>query len=186
MSRIDVMIFNWWHHFNEMKIVVKMFTSKCFSSVDLNPKLCCCLYLTLDSHLYEIFAFACLKFDKMKIFQLIQKTFEASGIRRAQAHKKHPFNKKNSTIYLFLIQFTISVHLFLIFQAETFREYADSFFMCMSTIFVFVCFMVTLWKQKNIFDLIDDFEDIIERRRMKIFSISWKDSYYKRENKLKY
>lgn len=100
----------------------------------------------------------------MKIFQAIILNISNVGIIWPQKHKKHPFNAKNLTILFNLGLYSVLAVLFLLLEAETFSEYADSFYLIVTNIFCAVLFATTIWKTPKIFELITSFETIIQKR----------------------
>ncbi|XP_055306350.1 odorant receptor 94a-like [Sitodiplosis mosellana] len=105
----------------------------------------------------------------MKIFDLIRHHFEFVGISTTQT-TKHPFNVRNVAILVTFAQFFISSMAFLLFEAKTIREFADSFYAAATTFGVSNVFIPNIFNMANIFQLIDDSDAIIQKRCHTIFA----------------
>lgn len=92
--------------------------------------------------------------QKMQIFQSIQKHFATLGIAKSQITQKYLLNVKNVLGWFMLWQYTCSTSAFFLFEAITFREYAESYYIS-STVFgaTLNCTYVVL-KVAEVFDLI--------------------------------
>lgn len=101
----------------------------------------------------------------MKIFEAIVLNFKINGIYWPQKYKKHPFNLKNLTILFISGLYALLAVLFLLIDAKTFTEYADSFYLIATTIFCPVIFNAIVLKTPEVFDLINSFEEIIQKRK---------------------
>lgn len=100
----------------------------------------------------------------MKIFQTFIINLRTAGIYWPQKYQTHPFNGKNIAILFNLGLFIVLAMVFILLEAETFSEYADSFYLIATTIFCEVMFVVTIWKTPKFFQLINDFETLIQKR----------------------
>lgn len=101
----------------------------------------------------------------MKIFQCVRNKFGILGIYQPQPNVPI-LNQRNSIAIVVYIQFLILTMKFLIFETQTFRELADSVFITVTCILKVICFAVTLWKISDIFDLMDNFEGVIQERKL--------------------
>lgn len=101
----------------------------------------------------------------MKIFQSIRHHFEFVGISQAQSLRKHPFNLRNLAILLIYLQFLITSTAYVLFEAKTIREFADSFYAASTTAGVSNVFTWNMVNMANIFQLIDNSAMIIEKRK---------------------
>lgn len=101
----------------------------------------------------------------MKIFQTLAKLFENVGISVRQAFGENLLNKKNVIVFCLLIVFSTLTTAFFLFEAKTFREYAESFYISVSMIMISVCFALFIWKTVKIFELIVTIETIIQHRK---------------------
>lgn len=111
----------------------------------------------------------------MKYFQDMRKPFDILNIYPNTLGQVHGLNMKN---YFFLIvsgsSFTWSV-IFMVFQAKTVTEFAESFYVFSIGLFVFVIFAIFFAKKKDIFNLIDEYEWTIQKR-MNFFSVLYWNS----------
>lgn len=101
----------------------------------------------------------------MKLFQTSQKYFENYGIDFHQMGKRHLFNIKNvmaSTV--FCLDF-ISASAFLMCEAQTFNEYADSVYSLSCVINSFVIYVVIFLKMRKFFKFIKKIEKLVESRK---------------------
>lgn len=114
-------------------------------------------------------------FGAMKYFQEMRKPFDILNIYPNTLGQVHGLNMKN---YFFLIvsgsSFTWSV-IFMVFQAKTVTEFAESFYVFSIGLFVFVIFAIFFAKKKDIFNLIDEYEWTIQKR-MIFFSVFYWNS----------
>lgn len=113
----------------------------------------------------------------MKYFQDMRKPFDILNIYPNTLGQVHGLNMKN---YFFLIvsgsSFTWSV-IFMVFQAKTVTEFAESFYVFSIGLFVFVIFAIFFAKKKDIFNLIDEYEWTIQKR-MNFFSVLYWNSLF--------
>lgn len=98
----------------------------------------------------------------MKIFQKIEELFDSMGIRRQQ--QKHPFNARNSFIVALFAQFSATAFIYFLFKASTFSEFANSFYITATATFNIFTFPWNIFHTKQLFNLIDQLENIIEKR----------------------
>lgn len=100
----------------------------------------------------------------MKIFQFYRMPLKRLGLHPFGS-KHHKSNRwKQTMVLLILIQMSLATIAFLLFEAGTFREYADSFYIFATASLKVCTFSVTLWKQSKLFKLIDDYEKTINSR----------------------
>lgn len=99
----------------------------------------------------------------VKLFQLVQKIYKMMGICPSQPDQKYPFNLKTLIVLLIVIQFLLSSMAFLIFQADSTQERADSFYFSLSIANCAVYIIVSHWKIVKILKLIESFEEFIEQ-----------------------
>lgn len=101
----------------------------------------------------------------MKIFQSIERRFGSLGIYIRQAFQENRFNSKNLTILCIFVVFTILTMAFFLFEAENFREYSESFYVTVCTIFNSFAFTIFMWKHSELFELIMAIETTIQKRK---------------------
>lgn len=96
----------------------------------------------------------------MKLFQECQKNFAILGIN---SHQQTTFNKKLWIAHLVNGLGVISSASFLIFKANTFEEYSNSAYIAASTTMSMIIFTNIAFKRKEIFELINNLEEQIEK-----------------------
>lgn len=99
----------------------------------------------------------------MKILQSIEDLFDFMGIRRQQLPKKHLLNLRNILIITLFVQFSVTTFTFFLFKANTFTEYANSFYITATAAFNIFTFPWNISQSRNIFKLIDQMEAIIKK-----------------------
>lgn len=113
----------------------------------------------------------------MKIFQYVQKLYGVLGIHRSNSNKNNTWNRRKVLTYFMLVQFTGTSIIFFLFQAKTFKEYADSFYISATASLKVCTYTVSLWKMPKVFKLIDNFENFIQKRK---FSFHFIETYRKK------
>lgn len=103
----------------------------------------------------------------MKIFQLLKKPFGVLGIHPPKSFDENPITLRRLITLFILIQFSIASIVFFLFEATTFIEYADSFYISATAMLKVCVFSAILWKLIKIFELIENFEEIIQNRALK-------------------
>lgn len=100
----------------------------------------------------------------MKFFNLIQKSFENIGIHRHQTFENHSINLRNSS---FLAIFALNIILeavFLQLEANTFGEYSECLYVTVTFIYNIVIVEELVRKTLNIYQLITNFGNTIQKR----------------------
>lgn len=106
----------------------------------------------------------------MKIFQSTQNALKMLGIYRAQTfHQSNRLNVKNLSVLMLFGLFFIATILYLIFDAKTFIEYSQSMYGFAVGLALLTLFITIIWKSPQIFQLIDNYENTIARRKYAIF-----------------
>lgn len=100
---------------------------------------------------------------KLKIFQLTQRNFAMFGVDRTLLLQPYPFNTKICIGMLTAVYAVISNLLYLIFEAETFNEFAQYIFLDSSAIFMMLLQVICILNVKQLFQLIDSFENFINK-----------------------
>lgn len=104
----------------------------------------------------------------MKIFDSLWRDLGFLGINQPKMFHQNPFNKRNLVSVVALVMFAVSAIGFLIFEAETFDQYSESFYVVATSICYTECCLALVWKRRQIFQLTTDFETIIEKRNKNI------------------
>lgn len=98
----------------------------------------------------------------MKFFQLILTKFELVGIDASKRNDR--FNPRNLYARLMIFQFLFFTGAYLLFKVESFREYADCFYVSTSIVGGFINFSLISWNMAKMFELIESIEDFIQKR----------------------
>lgn len=99
----------------------------------------------------------------MKFFKSLQKAFDTLGIYETK-NSQHQWNWRNFVSLFSLVVYMIGAAAYFIIEAETFGEYADSFYGMFSLNFLIITGSLTISQTVLIYELIHDFEDVIEKR----------------------
>lgn len=98
----------------------------------------------------------------MQIFQSLRSYMHIFGV---DPNQKSMFNYRNVSVLLVASQFLVSAAMFFIFEAETFREYTESFnVLSIASINTFMAIVIIL-KATQFHKLIEMFEQTIEDRK---------------------
>lgn len=96
----------------------------------------------------------------MKILQSVQKIYAKLGLC---APTFSP-NLRNVLTLFILSQVSISSIVYLLLEANTFMEYAESFYAASTTFITWLNFTIVLIDTENLFTLFQDLENAISRR----------------------
>lgn len=116
----------------------------------------------------------------MKIFQYVQKLYGVLGIHQPNANKNNTWNRRKVLTYFMLVQLTGTSIIFFLFEAKTFKEYADSFYISATASLKVCTYTVSLWKMPKVFKLIDNFQNFIQKRK---FSFHFIETFRKKFNR---
>lgn len=101
---------------------------------------------------------------EMELFHVMRKIYKMMGILSPSQHSQNcPINFKNLIILSPTILFCVSSMVFLLFRAKTIGEYADSVYFTASAIIAIFMFSETVWKNSMTFDLVQKFENIVQK-----------------------
>lgn len=101
----------------------------------------------------------------MKILKLMQKYYEVLGIIPPnKSGKFQSFNFKTLLAIFFYVQHCIASSAFLLIEAKTIREFAESFFWCETMVTSFFNAFIIILKGGEMFYMIRNFENTIEKR----------------------
>lgn len=107
----------------------------------------------------------------MKIFQSIQNSLKMLGIYRPMVFQQfHRLNRKNVGLLAYLGVFFLAAVLYIVFEAETFNEYSESFFSVAVGLVVLILLILAILKASEIFELIDNYENVIGHREYNGFA----------------
>lgn len=100
----------------------------------------------------------------MKILQLIQKHYEGVGLSVPDPITDRRFNS-TSIFYLGVLScFVMTTTAFLLFEARTFSEIAESAYISSGMMVIWVDFIVPILKLETLFSLIRNIESTIQKR----------------------
>lgn len=103
----------------------------------------------------------------MKIFQSLQINYALVGIIPPHQNRKHRiFNRKNTIALLMYFQIFAQCCAFLLVEAKTFNEYAESFCLTTAMLTAGSNFAIIVWKSKKAFQLIKNYENLIGKRNI--------------------
>lgn len=112
----------------------------------------------------------------MKLLQVAHEFAAVIGIHPFQTYTKNRFNVRNFCVFLLLILFTISTSALVLFGARTGREFEEAFFAWISASFTNIGLLINILKSRDIFRLVDHFENTVETRKFpKFFNIEKKN-----------
>lgn len=103
---------------------------------------------------------------KMKLFQVGQKHFENMGIDARLLSKKQPFNAKNGFASCIYCLDVITTIVYLLYEAHTFHDYADSVYSSSVAVNSCVIFIIIFLKMPKFFEFIKKFEKLVESRML--------------------
>lgn len=98
----------------------------------------------------------------MNAFQSTHELFGTLGIYQFR------FNWKILLIFVLLSQYSISLMAFFLFKANTLSEFTDSYYAVATTTLLFYTLIALFREKMNIFQLYDDFENVIEKRELDV------------------
>lgn len=108
----------------------------------------------------------------MKIFQSVQAYFAQLGISpQSQSVKRHSFDMKNVMIFVSIAGAFVVCSLFLVFEANDFKEYSNCFFSTITFLMGIFDYAIHVWKMKELFHFIKKFEHFIQRSKYSLFVI---------------
>lgn len=100
----------------------------------------------------------------MKLFVSLKLTYAKWGIRPIETGSKHSFNFTNCLALLLVIQFCMTATIYLIRNANSVPEYADSFYTFSTSGLNVLNILLIVLKSANIHQLIENIEKVIEQR----------------------
>lgn len=109
----------------------------------------------------------------MKLFQSVQRFYGILGIVPTQYNQRCSINWRNVLALLSLGQLFISTLAFCLFRAKSIKEYADSYFTCMTGLDCIIHFLVLANKIHKTSALIEHYDKLIEDGRFWMQWRSW-------------
>lgn len=102
---------------------------------------------------------------KLKILQLLQKDFALYGVTEQQ----DPFFKRIILGFFLFSCAIISNGGYILFEATTFQEYANSIFFATALIAATAIYACTVWKKGELFNCINELDQIIDDSELSFF-----------------
>lgn len=100
----------------------------------------------------------------MKFLTETQKYCEMIGVSAHQSTQKYPLNFKNVAFFIILHVATISAAAFILYDAKSFKDYTNSMYPTTSWIAVTLDTYIFIFRMDKIFEFIDHYENVIEKR----------------------
>lgn len=104
-------------------------------------------------------------------FQIVRKLFEVIGIYPQQSKR---FNVRNVVALLFTFTMCISSFAFLLFEVDNSHDFGASFYAAITEFAVIVSFLSIVFKMQNIFKIMDQIEEIIQKSKFNAYFVGEK------------
>lgn len=104
---------------------------------------------------------------KMKVFQTVEDNFTLMGISAYQSQQKYPFNAKNLLVLFILCSTFFSDAMYLIREANDFKEYTISVFSISTMAVSILIFVIALAEMRNIYFYRNLIEETINKSKRK-------------------
>lgn len=98
----------------------------------------------------------------MRLFWSVQEYAATVGIRALPLGQKNPFNRRNIGFLLIYSFFIVSGSAFIVFDANSFYEYAEAFYPWMTMIFTYIGLSINISMTSDMFRLIEQCEQTID------------------------
>lgn len=105
----------------------------------------------------------------MDTFQSVNKSFKMLGLKPPQLNQHHHFNAKNLTILFIFCITAIGTNMYLVYEATTFKEFTDSFYIACSAVLSVVYFTTIISRINLSYELFDRFRDHINKSIRNMF-----------------
>lgn len=101
----------------------------------------------------------------MKLFQTVLKNASVVGVNRNSTNK-NKFNRRNLTLVLMFGILIVSTIAYIYFDANTIKDYEQSFFALFSALTVFPGFLILIEKSRKIDQFVRAMENTIDARKL--------------------
>lgn len=101
----------------------------------------------------------------MKVFQSLKKNMAINGLQPPEPGQKYSENWKTYVNFVCFVKYVILLVLGFAYEANTFVEYAESFFAITTALMSLFIFVVFHSKMESLTELIDKFGNMIEKRK---------------------
>lgn len=101
----------------------------------------------------------------MEIFKTLQSAYQATGTYPQHLKQNYSLNLRNLYYLITLTMYLFSMSAFLMFEAATVMEFAESFFISWTTFVALATFLVHFWKTSDALGLIAKYEKFINKSK---------------------
>lgn len=101
----------------------------------------------------------------MKLLQLVQSYMLIVGVHPPQPNEKQPLNRRNLGVILYLGLFVILTSAYISFDASTFEEYTEAFFLWITVTLTDISFALFVLSSSDMFQFIGNVEKTINSRK---------------------
>lgn len=111
----------------------------------------------------------------MALFQTVQKIYKTMAIHPSlsQPNRFCSLNVKIQIFLIIVLQTLFASTAFLLFKANTIQALADSFYVSLTHAFCLIYIIIKIWKVADILQLIDQYEQFIQKRKFFYFFGVW-------------
>lgn len=116
----------------------------------------------------------------IKLFQLTREYYQAVGVHPSTSLPSYTFFWRSFLIFYILTAEFVSTATYFLFETNITIDYVEtlqSFYFSSTSFNFLVTFMINYWKMSSIFMLMDRFEDMVQKSKLKFHS-NW--SHFKR------
>lgn len=99
----------------------------------------------------------------IKLMQTLLSHGRTLGIQRPEGNSL--MNRRNIIVLLIYVFYFLMANAYLVFTAKTFREYSICFFVYLTLFCMIIGFGVMIFQVPLLFELLDSFEEEIEKRK---------------------
>lgn len=116
---------------------------------------------------------------KMKILQSALRGYAVLGLGQHKSTQKYPLNKENLQTLIILCIAISSTSVYLFHEAKTFQDYTVSVYTSSSVIHGFVGYVIFIWKNQPICELIENVQKALNESEFDIESMysNWPSWY---------
>lgn len=100
----------------------------------------------------------------MKFFQVFRKQMHILGIMHPNQLQQKSIDWRNKIPIISMCQFSILGVVYFLFEANDFKKYSDSFYIASTALLYTIMFSLFTRKTTELYELIDEFEKVTEKR----------------------
>lgn len=105
----------------------------------------------------------------MKLFETVQRNFASVGYSLLYSNQKYHLNARNMTVIFLLTINTLANGAYILYNTESFEEYLQDIYVTSTVAMVLVILMIFIALMSNVFKLIENLEQIVEKSMIKVF-----------------